>query len=210
MYALSVDDGCPQILYGLMDGDSDVQIVESEEKDGIIQERKLLEDFLNNLIILLDILVYRTLPKNPELVYSILHQQSVLLRLAGEPEWGKHLKNIEKVVQHFNACVDAARQSLTGSGSHGDEWSVAQVMAVIQHELLSWKKSDLHHVEDIHCTYEEAPRACDFFLPYVWSTITASPAGQYFPQPSAQLFICNNRSIGSRTEPLLLKNPLLY
>lgn len=187
-----------------------MQMVESEEKEAVIQERQLVGDLLKNLIILLDTLVYRTLSKNPELVYSILHQQSVLLRLAGEPEWAKHLRNTGKVVQHFNTCVDAARQLLTGPGSRGDEWSVSQVMGVIQHELLSWKKSDLHDIEDMHCTYEEAPRACDFFLPYVWSTIIESPASQYFPQPSAQyLGVCNNGSIGYRTGPLLLKHPFM-
>lgn len=158
--------------------------MESEDKEAFLQERQLMEDLLKNLIVLLDTLVYRTLSKNPELVYSILHQQSVLLRLAGEPEWGLRLRNTDTVVQHFNTCVDAARQSLMGSGSHGDEWSVAHVMGVIQHELLSWRKSDLHGVEDMHCTYEEAPRACDFFLPYVWSTVIESASSQYFPFPS--------------------------
>jgi Dyggve-Melchior-Clausen syndrome protein len=177
-------------------------MVESEDKQSILQERYLMEDLLNNLIVLLDTLVYRTLPKNPELVYSILHQQSMLLRLAGEMERGKHLKNVGKVVQHFNTCVDTARQSLIGSGNHGDEWSVAQVMGVIQHELLSWKKSYLYDVEDMHCTYEEAPRACDFFLPYVWSTMIESPSSQYFPLPSTR-FVCNG-ALGSSTRPVIV------
>lgn len=176
-------------------------MVESEDKERVQQERHLVGDLLKNLTVLLDILVYRTLSKNPELVYSVLHQQSVLMRLADQPEWAKHMRNTKKVVQHFNTCVDAVRSSLTGSGSHGDEWSVAQVMGVIQHELISWKKSDLHEVEDMHCTYEEAPRACDFFLPYVWSTIVESPSSQYFPLASAQFVReCNDGTIGSKQE----------
>lgn len=163
------------------------------DKNAILHERQLVEDLLQNLIVLLDILVYRTLAKNPELVYSMLHQQSILLRLASEPAWSKNLRNAYAVVQHFNSCVDAARHALAGSGTQGEEWSVAQVMGVIQRELLSWKMSDLYAVDNMHCTYEEAPQACDFFLPYVWSTIIHCPTSQYYPCPADHfLSVCNN------------------
>jgi hypothetical protein len=174
-----------------------VQVVEGADKEMIRQERHFMEDLLNNLIIVLDILVYRTLSKNPELVYNILHQQTMLLQIAGEPERGKHLRNVDKVVQHFSTCVDTARQSW----SRVDEWSVGQVMGVIQHELLSWRKSHLCDVEDMHCTYEESPRACDFFLPYVWSTIIESTSSQYFPLPSTSL-ACNG-DLGSNKGPTI-------
>jgi hypothetical protein len=170
------------------------------DKEPVLQEHHLVDDLLKNLIVLLDILVCRTLSKNPELVYSILHQQAILLRLAGEPMWGKHLRNTDIVVQHFNACVDTARKLLAGPGSSGDEWSVVQVMGVIQHELRSWKKSYLHDVEDMHCTFEEAPRACDFFLPIVWSTVIECPSSQYFPLPSNN-FVGDSKdgTVGSNT-----------
>jgi hypothetical protein len=158
-------------------------MVESVDKTAVQQERQLVDDFLRNVINILDILVFRTLSKNPELVYSILHQQAVLLRLAEEPQWNASLSNTIIVLKHFNACVDAARKSSRKEHAQNEEWSVSQVMHVIQHELLSWKRTSLATVEELQCTYEEAPRAFDFFLPYVWSTVLQQLCSQYFPDP---------------------------
>lgn len=166
-----------------------MQIVESVDRRVHMQERQLLQDFLRNVINVLDILCYRALPKNSELVYSLLHQQAMLRKLADDPMWQAGLQNALTVIQHFNACVDEAQRA----SASGGEWGVSQVMRVIQHELLSWKQTALKPVAETHCTYEEAPQARAFFLPYLWCSILRSSCGSLFPEPKVHLveYECN-------------------
>lgn len=154
-----------------------------------MQERQLLQDFLRNVVHMLDILCYRALTKNSELVYSLLQQQTMLKKLAYDSMWQDGLQNALIVVQHFNVCVDTAQRVSTGAG----EWGVPQVMRVIQHELLSWKQAALKPVAETHCTYEEAPHARDFFLPYLWSSILESSCGNLFPKTrmDVSMYQCN-------------------
>eukprot|EP00892_Ulva_mutabilis_P003194 jgi/Ulvmu1/12876/UM098_0064.1 len=168
----------------------DRKIVESVDRKTYMQERQLLQDFLRNVINTLDIVCYRAMTKNAELVYSLLHQQTMLKALAEDPMWERSLQNALKVVLHFNECVDTAHKD---SGSSG-EWGVSQVMRVIQHELLSWKRTSLKPVPETRCTYEEAPHARDFFLPYLWSLIMGSSCRFVFPsqQSPACMQQCND------------------
>ena len=156
-----------------------MQIVESVDRKVHMTERQLLQDFLRNVINALDILCYRTLTKNAELVYSLLHQQAVLKKLSADAMWEAALQNALTVVFHFNECVDIAQKAAGGTG----EWGVSQVMRVIQHELLSWKRTALKPVAETHCTYEEAPQAREFFLPYLWSSILDSSCQNILPNP---------------------------
>lgn len=166
-----------------------IQIVESVERKVHMRERQLLQDFLRNVINMLDILCFRALPKNSELVYSLLQQQAMLKKLADDSMWHDGLQNALIVVQRFNAWVDTAQRASTGAG----QWGVPEVMRVIQHELLSWKQAALKPVAKTHCTYEEAPQARDFFLPYLWSSILESFCGNLFPTPRKDIFMsqCN-------------------
>ena len=93
-----------------------MQASESLREEAISREKDLAEDFLRALLDVLDTLLYRTLPRNPELVYSLLHRQELIANLAAEPDWARALRNVQIVVALFNAAVDAAQRGGGGSG----------------------------------------------------------------------------------------------
>jgi hypothetical protein len=75
-------------------------------------ELSLVEDFLRALIEVVDSLLYRMLPKNPELVYSLLHSQAILMDLGQDENWAASLYNVCTVLRHFNEAVEAAEGSI--------------------------------------------------------------------------------------------------
>lgn len=139
------------------------------------QAAPLVVDLLTSILDVLDTLIAYTLPKNPELVYSLLHQQEVLQRLAALPAWHDRLASALAIVTQFNALIDAA-QSNTSERSSGD-WSAARVLRVIETNLATWAPPQ--HVagppHELQFMYEESASANDFFLPYIWSLVEKSP-----------------------------------
>lgn len=156
------------------------------------RERQLVEDFLKTVVEVTDSLIVHALPKNPELVYSLLHRQEVLRQLAAEPAWGERLHNVCTVLDHFNARIDRAQGGDGGDASgSGADWSAGRVLEIIELELRTWKPQRLRPVSDIKFTYEESANAAEFFLPYVWSLVLASPhvaaAGHHQALPAERL-----------------------
>ena len=134
------------------------------------------------LLEVLDTLLYRTLPKNPELVYSLLHKQAVIDGLSDSSIWeppARSLANVREVVRHFSAAVDEAAAAGGGDpktgGVPGADWSVERVRGIIAAQLLTWRPAALSAAPELRFTYEEAAGAQEFFMPYLWTLAAAHP-----------------------------------
>jgi hypothetical protein len=152
-------------------------------------EARLLPECLQALLEVVDTLLYSTLPKNADLVYSLLHRQEVLEGLAAAGIWpdpDKVLHNVRAVVGYFTAAIDSAASTPhvgRASGSlpqvrgevGGGDWSVDRVRQIIAGNLLTWRQGLLRPVPELKFSYEEAQGAQEFFLPYLWTLIMQHP-----------------------------------
>jgi dymeclin len=171
-------------------------------------EAQLLSECLQALFEVVDTLLYRTLPKNADLVYSLLHRQQVIEGLAASHIWpdpDKVLHNVRIVVAHFSAAIDGAAR---GSGNYSspdlptsavdsaasgslppagvsDDWSVDRVRQIIASKLRTWRPGVLRPVPELKFSYEEAQGAQEFFLPYLWTLIVQHPCVA-LPKPSGE------------------------
>lgn len=133
------------------------------------------------LLEVLDTLLYRTLPKNPELVYSLLHKQSVVEGLSDTAIWNppaRSLANVREVVRHFSAAVDEAAGGAgdpKSARASGADWSVERVRGIIAAQLLTWRPAALSAAPELRFTYEEAAGAQEFFMPYLWTLAAEHP-----------------------------------
>ena len=158
----------------------------TEPREAKDSECQLVDDFLRTIIEITDTMVTHALPKNPELVYALLHNQELLHRISRAPGFAPLLENLQTVITHFNAHIDEASgreaSSDGGSGSvagtrppQAAVISVSSVLSVIEVQLRSWRPSQLRPVAELKFTYEEAAGSEEFFLPYLWTLVTASP-----------------------------------
>jgi dymeclin len=169
-------------------------------EDAAAAEARLLPECLQALLEVVDTLLYRTLPKNADLVYSLLHRQEVLEGLAAAGIWSdpdKVLHNVRAVVGYFTAAIDGAASTPRaggasgslpqvrgeGAGVGGGDWSVDRVRRIISERLLTWRQGLLRPVPELKFSYEEAQGAQEFFLPYLW-TLIMQHACVALPAPS--------------------------
>ncbi|KAL1543304.1 dymeclin-like [Salvia divinorum] len=142
-------------------------------------ELHIYTDFLRIVLEILNATLTYALPRNPEVVYAIMHRQEVFLPFKNHPRLFELLENIYNVLDFFNSRIDA--QKLDG------EWSVEKVLQLIIDYSRSWRGDGMKTFTQLRFTYEQESNPEEFFIPYVWQMVL-SHSGFTFTASSINLF----------------------
>ncbi|KAE9455383.1 hypothetical protein C3L33_12704, partial [Rhododendron williamsianum] len=123
-------------------------------------ELHIYTDFLRIVLEILNAILTYALPRNPEVVYAIMHRQEVFQPYKNHPRFNELLENIFNVLDFFNSRMDAQRTD--------GEWSVEKVLQVIIINCRSWRGEGMKMFTQLHFTYEQESHPEEFFIPYVW------------------------------------------
>ncbi|XP_057771541.1 uncharacterized protein LOC130991379 isoform X2 [Salvia miltiorrhiza] len=126
-------------------------------------ELHIYTDFLRIVLEILNAILTYALPRNPEVVYAIMHRQEVFLPFKNHPRFNELLENIYNVLDFFNSRIDA--QKLDG------EWSVEKVLQLIVDYSRSWRGDGMKTFTQLRFTYEQESHPEEFFIPYVWQMV---------------------------------------
>ncbi|VFQ69516.1 unnamed protein product [Cuscuta campestris] len=142
-------------------------------------ELHIYTDFLRIVLEILNAILTYALPRNPEVVYAILHRQEVFLPFKSHPRFNELLDNLFTVLDFFNSRMDA--QNMDG------EWSVEKVLQIIIVNCRSWRGEGMKMFTQMRFTYEQESHPEEFFIPYVWQLVL-SQSGLDFSPSSINLF----------------------
>ncbi|XP_051129691.1 uncharacterized protein LOC127250441 isoform X2 [Andrographis paniculata] len=142
-------------------------------------ELHIYTDFLRLVLEIINAILTYALPRNPEVVYAIMHRQEVFLPFKNHPRFNELLDNIFLVLDFFNSRIDA--QKMDG------EWSVEKVLDVIINNCRSWRGEGMKMFTQLRFTYEQENHPEEFFVPYVWRLVL-SHSGLTFNPSSINLF----------------------
>ncbi|KAK6780924.1 hypothetical protein RDI58_023108 [Solanum bulbocastanum] len=152
---------------------------ENSLQDDMAAELHIYTDFLRIVLEILNAILTYSLPRNPEVVYAIMHRQEVFQPFKSHPRFNELLDNIFMVLDFFNSRMDA--QKMDG------EWSVEKVLQVIIVNCRSWRVDGLKMFTQLRFTYEQESHPEEFFIPYVWQLVL-SRSGLNFSPGSIHLF----------------------
>ncbi|XP_071940485.1 uncharacterized protein [Coffea arabica] len=156
---------------------------ESREEDNLPEdttaELHIYTDFLRIVLEILNAILTYTLPRNPEVVYAIMHRQEVFQPFRNHPRFNELLENIFTVLDFFNSRMDA--QKMDG------EWSVEKVLQVIVINCRSWRGEGMKMFTQLRFTYEQESHPEEFFIPYVWQLVLSCSSFSFNPN-SINLF----------------------
>lgn len=142
-------------------------------------ELHIYTDFLRLVLEILNAILTYALPRNPEVVYAIMHRQEVFQPFKSHPRFNELLENIYTVLDFFNSRVDAQRMD--------GEWSVEKVLQVIIINCRSWRGDGMKMFTQLRFTYEQESHPEEFFIPYVWQLVL-SRCGFSFNSGAINLF----------------------
>ncbi|XP_022721781.1 dymeclin-like isoform X1 [Durio zibethinus] len=142
-------------------------------------ELQIYTDFLRIVLEILNAILTYALPRNPEVVYAIMHRQEVFQPFKNHPRFTELLENIYNVLDFFNSRMDAQR--LDG------EWSVEKVLVFIINNCRSWRGEGMKMFTQLHFSYEQESHPEEFFIPYVWQLVL-SRCGFSFNASAINLF----------------------
>ncbi|XP_042065376.1 dymeclin-like isoform X2 [Salvia splendens] len=142
-------------------------------------ELHIYTDFLRIVLEILNAILTYALPRNPEVVYAIMHRQEVFLPFKTHPPFNELLENVYNVLDFFNSRIDA--QKLDG------EWSVEKVLQLIIDYSRAWRGDGMKTFTQLRFTYEQESNPEEFFIPYVWQMVV-SHSGFAFTASSINLF----------------------
>ncbi|KAL9687055.1 hypothetical protein QQ045_031451 [Rhodiola kirilowii] len=128
--------------------------------DNMSVELNIYTDFLRIVLEIINAILTYALPRNPEVVYAIMHRQEVFLPFRKHPRFDELIDNIYTVLDFFNSRMDA--HSMNG------EWSVEKVLQVIITNCRSWRGDGMKMFTQLRFTYEQESHPEEFFIPYVW------------------------------------------
>ncbi|CAK7327129.1 unnamed protein product [Dovyalis caffra] len=94
-------------------------------------ELHIYTDFLRIVLEILNAILTYALPRNPEVVYAIMHRQEVFEPFKNHPRFNELIENIYMVLDFFNSRID--------SQTHDGEWSVEKVLQLIIMNCRSWR-----------------------------------------------------------------------
>lgn len=154
-------------------------------------------DFLRLVLEILNAILTYALPRNPEVVYAIMHRQEVLLPFKNHPHFCELLENIYTVLNFFNSHIDTQNTD--------DEWSVEKVLEVIINNCRSWRGEGMKLFVQLRFTYEQESHPEEFFIPYVWQLILCR-SGFTFDPSSINLFPVPVQDINDGVEAEKLQN----
>lgn len=126
-------------------------------------ELHIYTDFLRIVLEILNAILTYALPRNPEVVYAIMHRQEVFLPFKSHPRFNELLENIYTVLDFFNSRMDMQQ---TSGG-----WSVDEVLQVIIMNSRSWRGEGVKMFTQLRFTYEQESHPEEFFIPYVWRLV---------------------------------------
>ncbi|WCJ23861.1 hypothetical protein M5689_005863 [Euphorbia peplus] len=139
-------------------------------KSGLIEQGSLAEDlsaelhiytdFLRIVLEILNAILTYALPRNPEVVYAIMHRQEVFQPFKNHPRFNELIENIYMVLDFFNSRMDAQTQD--------GEWSVEKVLQLIILNCRSWRGEGMKMFTQLHFSYEQESHPEEFFTPYIW------------------------------------------
>ncbi|EEC71562.1 hypothetical protein OsI_03918 [Oryza sativa Indica Group] len=139
------------------------QIEADNISDDTSTELHIYTDFLRIVLEIINAILTYALPRNPEVVYAILHRQEVFQPFKNHPRFNELLENIYTVLDFFNSRMDM--QQLDG------EWSVDKVLEVINKNCRSWRGEGMKMFTQLRFTYEQESHPEEFFIPYAWRVV---------------------------------------
>ncbi|XP_004296579.1 PREDICTED: dymeclin [Fragaria vesca subsp. vesca] len=148
-------------------------------EDDTSTEMHIYTDFLRLVLEILNAILTYALPRNPEVVYAIMHRQEVFQPFRNHPRFNELLENIYTVLDFFNSRVDAQRTD--------GEWSVEKVLQVIIINCRSWRGEGMKMFTQLRFTYEQESNPEEFFIPYLWQLVL-SRCGISFNPGAINLF----------------------
>ncbi|KAK7280069.1 hypothetical protein RJT34_25131 [Clitoria ternatea] len=155
----------------------------SIEGDSLVEdmstELHICTDFLRLVLEIINAILTYALPRNPEVVYAIMHRQEVFQSFKNHPRFNELLENIYTVLDFFNSRMDAQRE--------GGDWSVDEVLHVIIVNCRSWRGDGMKMFTQLRFTYEQESHPEEFFIPYVWQLVL-SRCGFTFNAGAVNLF----------------------
>ncbi|XP_043692031.1 dymeclin-like isoform X2 [Telopea speciosissima] len=128
--------------------------------EDVSTELHIYTDFLRIVLEIINAILTYALPRNPEVVYAIMHRQEVFQPFKNHPRFNELLENIYTVLDFFNSRMDAQRMD--------GEWSVEKVLQVIIINCRSWRGEGMKMFNQLRFTYEQENHPEEFFIPYVW------------------------------------------
>ncbi|GLT78602.1 hypothetical protein SLA2020_501320 [Shorea laevis] len=140
-------------------------IEQDDVGDDMSAELQIYTDFLRIVLEILNAILTYALPRNPEVVYAIMHRQEIFQPFKNHPRFNELLENIYNVLDFFNSRMDA--QTLDG------EWSVEKVLQFIINNCRSWRGEGMKVFTQLHFSYEQESHPEEFFIPYVWQLVMA-------------------------------------
>ncbi|XP_068649972.1 uncharacterized protein [Aristolochia californica] len=142
-------------------------------------ELHIYTDFLRIVLEIINAILTYALPRNPEVIYAIMHRQEVFQPFKTHPRFNELLENIYTVLDFFNSRMDAQRMD--------GEWSVEKVLQVIITTCRSWRGEGMKMFTQLKFTYEQENHPEEFFIPYVWQLVL-SQSGFTFNPAAINLF----------------------
>ncbi|PSC74556.1 dymeclin-like isoform X1 [Micractinium conductrix] len=168
-------------------------------------ELQLYADFLRIVLEIINSILTSALPRNPELVYTLLHRQEVFAPFAKHPRYAELMENITRVTEFFNRRVEEA--VAVGGGA---QLSVERLLDIIKHHSRGWRRDRLKPFPELRFTYEEEASPEEFFVPYVWSLAVAQ-GGIPFTLSAITLFtptvVPASESFGEESSPAPSPHP---
>ncbi|CAI5968914.1 unnamed protein product [Closterium sp. NIES-65] len=128
-------------------------------------ELHIYTDFLRIVLEIINAILTYALPRNPEVVYALLHRQELFVPFRNHPRFCELLQNIFTVIDFFNVRMD-------DHDVDGD-WSVERVLDVVIANARTWRGEGMQMFTELKFTYEEEMHPEEFFVPYVWTLVVA-------------------------------------
>ncbi|CAA0829092.1 Unknown protein [Striga hermonthica] len=165
--------------------------------DDPLAELHIYTDFLRLVLEILNSILTYALPRNPEVVYAILHRQEVLLPFKNHPRFNELLENIYTVLDFFNSRIETQERD--------DDWSVEKVLQIIINNCRSWRGEGMKMFTQLRFTYEQESHPEEFFTPYVWQVVL-SHSDLAFDPSSINLFPVQVEAVNSGSMVNKLEN----
>nr|CAD1828048.1 unnamed protein product [Ananas comosus var. bracteatus] len=141
------------------------QIEGENVAEDVSTELHIYTDFLRIVLEIINAILTYALPRNPEVVYAIMHRQEVFQPFKNHPRFNELLENIYTVLDFFNSRMDMHQSD--------GEWSVDKVLEVIIINCRSWRGEGMKMFTQLRFTYEQESHPEEFFIPYVWRLVLA-------------------------------------
>ncbi|KAG7381715.1 hypothetical protein PHYPSEUDO_005714 [Phytophthora pseudosyringae] len=158
-----------------------LKATDKEESEVLAQKRSAYVEFIRLLLgVVSSCLKAKLLPRNPQLIYSLLHRADTFAALQQHSEFAAHVNNgpVWSTLARFQAVIDAKT-------SPDDVLDADTVLEIIRGECVSllaassagsriggaFKSKASVDDDDASYRYEEEADPEQFFVPYIWKLI---------------------------------------